>query len=160
MENRRVLELVRTVEGLALDLREARRRSAWRLTCPASRSRCPSNARCIRPPAAVAVESVIATATEQVDTDLLFTQTFIDQARLAEDPLRTAGELLGTALRRHRPESDRTGRCGDRRLPPSPTTDVSVEMDPAEETVLDYPDPADPDITRRARLPKVTVRRQ
>ena len=38
--------------------------------------------------------------------------------------------------------------------------DVSIDMDDTEENVLEYPDPADPDITKRARLPKVTVRRR
>jgi len=33
-------------------------------------------------------------------------------------------------------------------------------MDNADETLLDYSDPADPDVTKRARLPKVTVRRR
>ena len=35
-----------------------------------------------------------------------------------------------------------------------------MEMDESDETVLDYGDPADPTTTKRARLPKVTVRRR
>ena len=38
--------------------------------------------------------------------------------------------------------------------------DVTVDMDDSDETLLEYSDPADPDITKRARLPKVTVRRR
>ena len=38
--------------------------------------------------------------------------------------------------------------------------DLTIEMDDADETVLEYVDPADPDVTKRARLPKVTVRRR
>ena len=38
--------------------------------------------------------------------------------------------------------------------------DVTVDMDDADETLLEYSDPADPDSTKRARLPKVTVRRR
>ncbi len=38
--------------------------------------------------------------------------------------------------------------------------DVAVDMDDTDETFLEYSDPADPDITKRARLPKVTVRRR
>ena len=38
--------------------------------------------------------------------------------------------------------------------------DVTVDMDDADEAVLEYSDPADPDFTKRARLPKVTVRRR
>jgi hypothetical protein len=37
-----------------------------------------------QPPVAVAVESRIADATEDVDSELLFSQTFVDQARLLE----------------------------------------------------------------------------
>jgi hypothetical protein len=38
--------------------------------------------------------------------------------------------------------------------------DVTVDMDEAGETVLEYTEPNDPAITKRARLPKVTVRRR
>ncbi len=39
--------------------------------------------------------------------------------------------------------------------------DVSVDIDDTEETLLEYPDPPDdPDTTKRARLPRVTVRRR
>jgi hypothetical protein len=33
-------------------------------------------------------------------------------------------------------------------------------MDDSDETLLEYSGPADPDTTKRARLPKVTVRRR
>lgn len=33
-------------------------------------------------------------------------------------------------------------------------------MDDTDETLLEYCDPADPEIAKRARLPKVTVRRR
>ncbi|HOW93294.1 MAG TPA: DUF3375 family protein, partial [Mycolicibacterium fallax] len=38
--------------------------------------------------------------------------------------------------------------------------DLTVEMDDAEETVLEYADPSDRSILRRATLPRVTVRRR
>jgi len=37
--------------------------------------------------------------------------------------------------------------------------DLAIEMDETDESLLEYPDPADTDRTLRARLPKVTVRR-
>jgi hypothetical protein len=37
--------------------------------------------------------------------------------------------------------------------------DVSIDMDDTEETVLRYTDPANPEVIKQARLPKVTVRR-
>ena len=161
MENRRVLELVRTVEGLALDLREAPPPFGLEVDLPGIEIALPFERPLYQTPAAVAVESVIATATEQVDTDLLFTQTFIDQARLAE-VIRSAlpansSALLSDVIALNPIEQGAAEIVGYLTLTDE---DVSVEMDPAEETVLDYPDPADPDITRRARLPKVTVRRQ
>ena len=38
--------------------------------------------------------------------------------------------------------------------------DVSIDMDETEETILEYVDVADSDLIKRARLPKVTVRRR
>ena len=38
--------------------------------------------------------------------------------------------------------------------------DVTIDMDDSDETVLEYADPADTATTKRARLPKVTVRRR
>ena len=38
--------------------------------------------------------------------------------------------------------------------------DVSIDIDASDETLLEYPDPNDPDTIRRARLPRVTVRRR
>jgi len=37
---------------------------------------------------------------------------------------------------------------------------VQVDMDESDETLLEYADPSDPAIIKRARLPKVTVRRR
>ncbi len=37
---------------------------------------------------------------------------------------------------------------------------MAVEMDDANETLLEYDDPFDADAVKRARLPKVTVRRK
>lgn len=161
LENRRVLELVRTVEGLALDLREAPPPFGLEVDQPGMEIALPFERPLYQTPAAVAVESVITAATEQVDTDLLFTQTFIDQARLA-DVIRTAlpansSALLSDVIALNPIEQGAAEIVGYLTLTDE---DVSVEMDPDGETVLDYPDPADPDITRRARLPKVTVRRQ
>lgn len=38
--------------------------------------------------------------------------------------------------------------------------ELTVELDPSDETVLDYPDPSDERRWLRARLPKVTMRRR
>ena len=37
--------------------------------------------------------------------------------------------------------------------------DVTVELDDSDQTLIEYCDPDNPDVTTRARLPKVTVRR-
>ncbi|MCB1263660.1 MAG: DUF3375 domain-containing protein [Mycobacterium sp.] len=161
LENRRVLELVRSVESLALDLRESPPSFGLEVDQPGIEIALPFERPLYQTPAAVAVESVIAAATEDVDTDLLFTQTFIDQVRLAE-VIRTAlpansSALLSDVIALHPIEQGAAEIVGYLTLTEE---DVTVEMDPDGETVLDYPDPADPDVTRRARLPKVTVRRQ
>lgn len=156
-----MLELVRSVESLALDLRESPPSFGLEVDQPGIEIALPFERPLYQTPAAVAVESVIAAATEDVDTDLLFTQTFIDQVRLAE-VIRTAlpansSALLSDVIALHPIEQGAAEIVGYLTLTEE---DVTVEMDPDGETVLDYPDPADPDVTRRARLPKVTVRRQ
>ena len=112
-------------------------------------------------PTAVAVESEIATGTEEVDADLLFTQNFIDQTRLV-DILRTvlpenSSALLSDITAIHPIEQGAAEIVGYLALDDE---DLTIEMDDTGETVLEYTDPADPDVTKRARLPKVTVRRR
>ena len=107
------------------------------------------------------VESLIPPTTEAVDPDLLFTQTFVDQARLIDNirsvlPERSAA-LLSDIVEMYPLEHGAAEIVSYLALDDG---DVAVEMDESDETILDYDDPSDPAIVRRARLPKVTVRRR
>lgn len=161
LENRRVLDLVRSVEGAALELRDNPPTFGLEVDQPGIEIALPFERPLYQPPVAVAVESHIDSATEEVDTDSLFTQTFVDQARLAEI-IRTvlpenSSALLSDVIAMHPIEQGAAEIVGYLALN---NDDVVVEMDDADETLLEFSDPADPDTTKRARLPKVTVRRR
>lgn len=161
LENRRVLDLVRAVEATALDVRGHPPSFGLEVDEPGIEIALPFERPLYQPPVAVAVESHISEATEQVDAGLLFTQTYIDQARLAETirsvlPENTSA-LLSDVIAAHPIEQGAAEIVGYLALTDE---NLSVDMDDTEETVLEYSDPADSDVTKRARLPKVTVRRR
>ena len=161
LENRRVLDLVRAVESVALELRGSPPDFGLEVDQPGIEIALPLERPLYQPPAAAAVESRIATATAHVDADLLFNQTFIDQARLVEiirDMLpESSSALLSDVIAMHPIEQGAAEIVGYLALDDD---DVTVDMDNTDQTLLDYPDPDDPAITKRARLPKVTVRRR
>ncbi|MEB3048937.1 DUF3375 domain-containing protein [Mycolicibacter sp. MYC123] len=161
LENRRVLELVRAVEVVALDLRGNPPPFGLEVDQPGIEIALPFERPLYQPPVAVAVESKIQQGTEEVDADLLFSQTFIDQARLTEiirDVLpEGSSALLSDVVAIHPIEKGAAEIVGYLALADD---DVAVEMDADDETLLDYVDPADPEVIKRARLPKVTVRRR
>ena len=91
------------------------------------------------------MESLIPPTTEEVDPDLLFTQTFVDQARLIDNiravlPERSAA-LLSDIVAMYPLEQGAAEIVGYLALDDD---DVAVEMDDSDETVLEYDDPADP----------------
>ena len=161
LENRRVVDIIRTIESVALDLRDSPPGFGLDVDQPGIEIALPFERPLYQPPAAVAVESQISTNTEEVDTALLFTQTFIDQARLV-DIIRTALPENSTALLTdvialhpiHQGAAEIVGYLALNE------EDVSVEMDNSEQAVIEYADPADPAVIKLARLPKVTVRRR
>ena len=161
LENRRVLDLVRAVEAAALDVRDRPPSFGLEVDEPGIEIALPFERPLYQAPVAVAVESHISEGTEEVDTGLLFTQTYIDQARLAETVRAVLPEnssaLLSDVVALHPIEQGAAEIVGYLALNDE---DVSIDMDETDETVLHYPDPEDPDITKRARLPKVTVRRR
>ncbi|OFB38076.1 hypothetical protein BA059_16115 [Mycolicibacterium sp. (ex Dasyatis americana)] len=161
LENRRVLDLVRAVEAAALDVRDNPPSLGLEVDEPGVGIALPFERPLYQPPVAVAVESHISDGAEEVDAGLLFTQTYIDQARLAETIRAVLPEnssaLLSDVIAVHPIEQGAAEIVGYLALNDE---DVTIDMDDTDETVLDYPDPADPDVTKRARLPKVTVRRR
>jgi hypothetical protein len=161
LENRRVLDLVRAVESAALELRDDPPAFGLEVDHPGIEIALPFERPLYQPPVAAAVESHVVQADEEVDTSLLFTQTYIDQARLAET-IRTvlpenSSALLSDVIELHPIEQGAAEIVGYLALNDE---EVAVEMDETDETVLDYADPADPDTAKRATLPKVTVRRR
>jgi hypothetical protein len=160
LDNLRVLDLVRAVDSVELDLRGAPPSFGLEVDEPGVGIALPFERPLYQTPVAVAVESTIAEASEEVDAGLLFTQTYIDQARLLETIHTVLPEhssaLLSDVLAVYPIEQGAAEIVGYLALNDE---GVSIEMDDTDETVLDYVDPTDSDITKRARLPKVTVKR-
>lgn len=161
LENRRVLDLVRAVEVVALELRDTPPPFGLEVEKPGIEITLPFERPLYSPPVAVAVESQIPQNGEDADTGLLFTQTFIDSARLSSFIRSVLPEgtsaLLSDVVAVHPIEHGAAEIVGYLALDDD---EVSVEMDADDETLLDYTDPTDPSRTKRARLPKVTVRRR
>lgn len=161
LENRRVLDLVRAVESVALELRDNPPDFGLEVDQAGIEIALPFERPLYQTPPAIAVESEILTGAEDVDAELLFTQNFLDQTRLV-DILRTvlpenSSALLSDIAALHPIEQGAAEIVGYLALDDE---DLTIEMDDAGETVLEYTDPADPEVTKRARLPKVTVRRR
>ena len=160
LENRRVLNLVRSVESAALDVRGNPPAFGLEVDEPGIEIALPFERPLYQPPVAVAVESRVAQASAEIDAGLLFTQTYIDQARLA-DTIRAvlpqnSSALLSDVIAVHPIEQGAAEIVGYLALNDE---DVSIDMDDTDETLLRYPDPDDPEVIKQARLPKVTVRR-
>jgi hypothetical protein len=161
LENRRVLELARAVETTALEVRDRPPAFGLEVDGPGLDIVLPFERPLYEPPSASEVDSLIPPATEDdLEADLLFSQTFIDSARLAANiravlPERSSA-LLADIIEMFPIEQGAAEIVGYLALSDS---DLTIEMDEADETLLEYADPTDPDRTRRARFPKVTVKR-
>lgn len=161
LENRRVVDLVRAVESAALDVRTNPPCLGLEVDEPGLEIVLPFDRPLYTPPVAAEVESVIPVDDDQVDTDLLFSQTFVDQTRLIENiravlPQRSSA-LLSDIIELYPIEQGAAEIVGYLALDDE---GVVVEMDEDDETLLEFTDPADPELTKRARLPKVTVTRR
>ncbi len=161
LENRRVLDLVRAVEAAALELRGNPPDFGLQVDLSGIEIALPFERPLYQTPTAVAVESQIPTGTEDVDSEVLFAQNFIDQARLLgvlrEILPENSSALLSDITAIHPIEQGAAEIVGYLALDDE---DLTVEMDDSDETVLEYADPDEPGVTKRARLPKVTVRRR
>lgn len=161
LENRRVLDLIRAVEGLALEVRD--RPPAWGLEVdqPGIDIALPFERPLYQPPMSAAVQSKLVEENAEVDTELLFTQTYVDQARLVANirsvlPARSS-TLLSDVVSFYPLEQGAAEIVGYLALNDE---DLIIEMEEHGETLLEYPDSTDPHVTKRARLPQVTVRRR
>jgi flagellar motility protein MotE (MotC chaperone) len=160
LENRRVIDLVRAIESVALEVRAAPPSFGLEVDEPGIEIALPFERPLYSAPNSAQVESVIADPTQTADTDLLFAQAYVDTARLARNirtvlPARSSVPL-SDIIALFPVEQGAAEIVGYLALSDD---DLDVELDDAGEMLLEYSDPSDPLLTNRARLPQVTVRR-
>ncbi len=159
LENRRVLDLVRSVEAVALSCRETSPTLGLHVDEPGIDIALPFERPLYDARPAARVDSLVdPDADEYVDVTALFGQTFVDHARLAGNirsvvPERSSA-FLGDIVELYPIEQGAAEIVGYLALTDD---DIEVSMDEDEETVLDY---VDGEVVRRARLPRVTVSRR
>lgn len=160
LENRRILDLVRVVETTALALRGRPPALGLVVDDPGVEIALPFERPLYATRPAAEVDSLLPPVTAaEVDTDVLFAQTFVDQTRLADNiravvPGRSSA-LLGDIIALYPVEQGAAEIIGYLALRED---DLEIEMDETEETLVDFT--GEDQHLRRARLPKVTVRRR
>jgi hypothetical protein len=162
LENRRVLDLVRSVEAHALELRDQPPDIGLEVDEPGIDIALPFERPLYSPPPAAEVESLIPPTIEtELEADLLFRQTYIDPARLAGNIRSLLPEhssaLLSDIIELHPIQQGAAELVGYLALADE---EITVETDDSGETLLEIGDPDDADLFRRVRLAKVTVRRR
>jgi hypothetical protein len=159
LENRRVLELVRSVEAAALTCRDRPPEFGLDVDVPGVSIALPVERPLYDARPAAAVDSLLSPdADDEVDASALFTQTFVDQVRLAGNvrasiPSRGSA-LLADILAAYPIEQGAAEIVGYLALTDD---DLEVVVDEEDEMHVDY---EAHDRSRRARLPKVTVTRR
>ena len=161
LENRRVLDLVRDVESAALAIRDNQPADGLTVDNPGIAISLPFERPLYAPPATAEVESLVLTTLADVDSDVLFAQTYIDQTRLMDNiravlPAQSSA-LLSDIVAMYPIEHGAAEIVSYLALADD---EVDIEMDDGDVTTLDYTNPEDPERTSRARLPKVTVKRR
>jgi len=159
LENRRVLDLVRSVEAAALSCRAAPPDLGLQVDEPGIGIALPFERPLYDARPAARVDSLLdPDADEDVDIAALFNQTFVDQARLAEN-IRAVVPDRSTVLLSDIVELYPIGQGAAEIIAylALGEDDIEVTMDESDEMVIDY---TEGDVVRRARLPRVTVTRQ
>jgi hypothetical protein len=159
LENRRVLDLVRSIEAAALLCRDAAPTVGLEVDEPGISVSLPLERPLFDSRPAARVESLLEPDTDaEVDVSALFEQTFVDQKRLANN-IRAALPESGSALLSDIVDAYPIERGAAEIVGYLALTDddLRVTVDEQDETCIDY---ADGGIVRRARLPKVTVSRR
>ncbi|CAN5221897.1 DUF3375 domain-containing protein [soil metagenome] len=163
VENRRVLELVRSVELAAIAVRDAPPRAdevGLVVDEPGIQISLPFERPLYDPQPEVAVDSLIAPeAQELVELDALFAQRFVDTTRLVENiraivPRRSSA-TLDDIIALYPVEEGIAEILGYLSL--GDHDDVSIDMTDGE-TIIDYTDREG--VSRRVRMPHVTVTRR
>ncbi len=159
LENRRVLELVRAVEAAALASRDNPPPFGLDVDQFGVGISLPFERPLYDALPTANVDSVLdPEADAAVDVTALFNQTFVDQARLA-DNVRSVVPARGSALLTDIVELFplEKGAAEIVSYLALADADIEVVMDESDETVLEY---SAHDVVRRARLPQVTVTRR
>jgi hypothetical protein len=160
LENRRVLDIVRAIESSALGCREDRPHLGLTVDLAGLPIALPFERPLYSAQPSATVESLLDPADEQeIDVSALFAQTFVDQARLAQNirallPPRSSA-TLDEIVDFHPVEQGAAEIIGYLTLNED---DIGVTLDESGESLLEYRDP-DGNI-HRARMPKVTVSRR
>ncbi|WP_067433333.1 DUF3375 domain-containing protein [Nocardioides jensenii] len=160
LENRRVIDLVRAVETAALVVRDRPPTRGLDVDEPGLAIALPFERPLYDARPSAEVESLILPSYDaELDTDLLFNQTFVDQARLADNiravvPPRSSA-LLDDIVQLYPITQGAAEIISYLALQDD---GLEVELDDTGECLIDYEDPTGQ--SRRARLPKVTVRRR
>lgn len=160
LENRRVLDLIRSIEATALTCRDDAPPLGLEVDVPGLPIALPFERPLYDARPAARVDSMLDPAdADDLDVSALFSQTFVDHARLAENiravvpPCSSA--LLTDIVELYPIEQGVAEIIGYLALTDD---DLAVGMDESDEILLDYADLAG--AARRARLPKVTVSRR
>lgn len=159
LENRRVVEIVRSIEAAALARRDAPPPIGLEVDEPGVGIVLPFERPLYDARPAAQVESLLDPDEDaELDMSALFGQPFVDQARLA-DNIRSAvpdrgSALLSDIVRVYPVEQGAAEIVGYLALTED---DLEVTVDEQDETCIDY---ADGDVVRRVRMPKVTVSRR
>ncbi len=159
LENRRVLDLVRSVEAAALRCRQSPPVFGLDIDAPGIEISLPFERPLFDARPATRVESLLdPDADDAVDVTALFGQTFVDQARLAGNVRaavpRGGSALLSDIVRAYPIEQGAAEIVGYLALSDD---DLEVSVDEHDATVLDY---ADGGTHKRVHLAKVTVTRR
>lgn len=159
LENRRVLELIRSIEAAALASRDAPPSVGLEVDKPGVGIVLPFERPLYDARPAAHVDSLLdPDADAELDMSALFAQPFVDQARLA-DNIRSAvpdrgSALLSDIVRVYPIEQGAAEIVGYLALTED---DLQVTVDEQDETHIDY---SDGEGVRRMRMPKVTVSRR
>lgn len=161
LENRRVLDLVRTIETQALDLRGDPPEAGLQVDEPGVTITLPFERPLYSPPTTSEVESLIPPAeVVGLDADLLFVQTYVDSARLA-DNIRTllperSSALLTDIIAMYPIQQGAAELVSYFALSDD---DLTVELDDSDQTLVEIGESGADGHARRVRLPEVTVTR-
>lgn len=160
VENRRVVDLVRRIEAIALEVQDTPPDDGLTIDLPGIPISLPTERPLYSVQPDSEVDSLLAPAEEEdLDMTALLDQAFVDRARLA-DNLRAvvpsgSATSLTEVLGLYPVEQGAAEILGYLSLTES---DLAVDMDETEESIIDYVDSHGRD--RRVRLPKVTVSRR